>query len=360
MADAGPAAWRVAGRRGRSTPAAAMGERVGKGRLRRRCRPRCSSRRPIDVTHAGDADDDIGDDGCAPARRPAGLPRRGRGPRTPAQVAADAEAAVRVAMADVEASPLWRRLRARLHEAAADADEAGGGKGAPWAWGDVSEVVVLGLGEGGKGGNGRGGRRAARATLPPSPSGSLEAAHAPRHQAALALLLVQRCPRPGGAPPPRLTAADPAFTRADESALAALGASVLPWPAAVARVGDAVAAGTPVLAYLPHCVPGVQEAVLAAAWTPAALPRLALLGNALSTLASRWDSGPPGTRAGGHGGETPAKGLALAALAGARAGAVVEASLAGPAPAAGDAFGAAFNDTALVVVGGWDESLDGV
>jgi hypothetical protein len=183
--------------------------------------------------------------------------------------------------------------------------------------------------------------------------GAVAAPGPPRAQAALACLLAAHVAarRGGGAPPPPITAADPAFSPADADALAALGWRVAaPHTEAVPDVAAVLTAdaGACVLAYLPHCDPPVVEGLLAAAWTPAALPRLALVGNSLLALRDKWAGGRCG------GGDRPARCLALADAAASGRGGVVEASVAGPAPAGGDPHGAAFNDTAVVVVGAWE------
>lgn len=228
---------------------------------------------------------------------------------------------------------------ARLHEASADADEAGGGKGTCWSLDRTTTIALLGLGHVGA----------------PGP---------PRAQAALTLRLADAVTAVRGKAP-AVVVADPVFDAADVDVLTALGWTVAPPADALETVRSALVDddNACVLAYLPHCDPPVVEGLLAAVWAPRSLPRVALIGNSLTSLLPKWEGGCPRAviACSDAAARPPKRCLALAALAATRGDSVVvEATVAGPTPAAGDVHGSSFNDTVVVVVGGWDESLDEV
>jgi len=187
--------------------------------------------------------------------------------------------------------------------------------------------------------------------------GSLEAATgpSPRSQAALACLLARHVEQAAGGRRPRLVAADPAFTSADEAALTSLGFEVLPPASALAAFSAAVSPASPWVAYLPHCEAGLTEAVLKACGGGGGgnAPPIALLGNSLAALAGRWSCALPNGRGGRatvvdpHGGGRPDRALGLVGE-----GRAVEAGL---VPVGGgeqsrrrsSTLAAAFGDTAL-------------
>ena len=288
-------------------------------------------------THTDPADAATTSADTAPPPLP--RPHRACGARPHATIVADSVAAVRSLVPSVSSSPAWRRLRARLDEASADADEAGGGKGTCWSLDRTTTIALLGLGH----------------IAAPGP---------PRAQAAMALLLVDAVTAVRG-DAPAVVVADPVLDLADVNVVTALGWTVAPPADALASVRAVLADDETacVLAYLPHCDPPVVEGLLEAVWTPGSLPRVALIGNSVTSLLPKWEGGRPRgvTACSDVHAPPPTRCLALATLAAAHGDSVVvEAAVAGPTPAAGDAHGAAFNDTVVVVVGKWDTSLDGV
>jgi hypothetical protein len=220
-----------------------------------------------------------------------------------------------------------RRLRGRPAAAADSRQQAAPAPGPssaagarPWAWSEVSSLVVYGLGSLGayipqlaSGAKER--RWAAGPRRPPRGAGCGPAADppapprpAPRrqctransmlHQAALALALQEQLPGLEGRP----QVFDPAFTPFDVQLLQGLGFEVLQRDERCAR-----RVARPALFYMPCCTRAMYDGLLGANWAPEQLARLAILGNSFSSLAgsslllAALAGGGPGDAAAGGG-----------------------------------------------------------